>query len=114
MNGKLLRVDAANPDFSKAEVVVPPSDLVFQRRFIGTDVLHQASDALYLRVIQKGRDGAPLPYGSTEMSHGLLARRQVDPAATSQNVSGAILSLYHGPAPVIIIATTRQKIPPPP
>ena len=33
---------------------MPESDLVYSGGFIGSDVLHHASDALYLRVICKG------------------------------------------------------------
>jgi prolyl oligopeptidase len=53
-NGKLLKTSAAHPDLKTAAVVVPESDLVYSGGFIGSDVLHQASDALYLRVIAKG------------------------------------------------------------
>jgi prolyl oligopeptidase len=96
MNGKLLRVSAADPDLSKAEVVIPPSDLVFSGGFIGSDVLHQASDALYLRVIQKGQGRVlRMPYGA-DAKYTMLtspAGLQVDSVATSQNVTGAILNL---------------------
>jgi prolyl oligopeptidase len=96
MNGKLLRVDAANPDLSKAEVVIPSSDLVFSGGFIGSNVLHQASDALYLRVIQKGQGRVlRMPYGPGAKYTMLTSPSglQVDSVATDQNVSGAVLSL---------------------
>jgi prolyl oligopeptidase len=93
MNGKLLRVDAANPDLSKAEVIVPTSDLVFST---AGDVLHQASDALYLRVIQKGYGQVlRVPYGAgakfTMLS--LPAGEQASGAATDLTVSGALIGL---------------------
>jgi prolyl oligopeptidase len=96
MNGKLLRVDAANPDLSKAEVVVPSSDLVFSGGFIGSNVIQQASDALYLRVIQKGYGRVlRVPYGAgakfTLLS--LPKGLQVDSVSTSLNVPGAVLNL---------------------
>jgi prolyl oligopeptidase len=96
MNGKLLRVDAANPDLSKAEVVVPSSELVFSGGFIGADVLHQASDALYLRVIDHGYGKVlRVPYGAAAKSAmlSLPAGEQVGAAVTSQNVPGTVLGL---------------------
>jgi prolyl oligopeptidase len=53
-NGKLLKTSASHPDLKTASVVVPESDFVYSGGFIGSDVLHQASDALYLRVIEDG------------------------------------------------------------
>ncbi len=65
LNGKLLRLDAAKPDLSTAQIIVPASDLVFSGGFIGSDVVHQASDALYLNVIQNGYGKVlRLPYGA--------------------------------------------------
>jgi prolyl oligopeptidase len=96
MNGKLLLVDAAHPDLSKATVVVPPSDLVFSGGFIGSDVVHQASDALYLRVIQKGQGRVlRVPYGPDPKVTMLTqpGDLQVDSVSTAQNVSGALLNL---------------------
>lgn len=96
MNGKLLRVDAANPDLSKAEVIVPPSDLVFSGGFIGSDVLQQASDALYLRVIQKGYGQVlrvPYDRGAKFTMLTLPGGMQVDDAAASQNTAGVVLNL---------------------
>jgi prolyl oligopeptidase len=96
MNGKLLRVDAAHPDLAKAEVVVPSSDLVFSGGFIGANVLHQAADALYLRVIQKGYgEVLRVPYGPNAHFKmlSLPAGEQTDEVASSQDVSGAVLSL---------------------
>ncbi|MFZ0662963.1 MAG: prolyl oligopeptidase family serine peptidase [Acidobacteriaceae bacterium] len=96
MNGKLLRVNAADPDLSKAQVVVPPSDLVFSGGFIGSDVVHQASDALYLRVIQKGQGRVlRVPYAPNAKFTMLTqpGDLQVDSVSTAQNVSGALLRL---------------------
>jgi len=96
MNGKLLRVDAAHPDLSKAEVIVPPSDLVFSGGFIGSDVVHQASDALYLRVIQKGQGRVlRVPYDSNAKVTMLTqpGDLQVDSVSTAQDVPGALMSL---------------------
>jgi prolyl oligopeptidase len=96
MNGKLLRLDAANPDLSKAEVIIPPSDLVFSGGFIGSDVLHQASDALYVRVIQNGYGRVlRVPYGAGAKSTMLTSPggEQISEVSAAQNVSGALLSL---------------------
>lgn len=96
MNGKLLRVNADHPDISKAEVIVPPGDLVFSGGFIGSDVIHQASDALYLRVIQKGQGRVlRVPY-TVPANTALLTQPgdlQVDSVVTAQNVRGALLAL---------------------
>jgi prolyl oligopeptidase len=96
MNGKLLRIDADHPDLSKAEVIVPPSDLVFSGGFIGSDVVHQASDALYLRVIQKGQGRVlRVSYGADAKVTMLTqpGDLQVDSVATAQNAPGALLNL---------------------
>ncbi|MGC2163339.1 MAG: prolyl oligopeptidase family serine peptidase [Silvibacterium sp.] len=96
MNGKLLRLDAAHPDLSKAQVVVPPSDLVFSGGFIGSDVLHQAADALYLRVIQRGQGRVlrvPYKAGAKFTMLSQPEGLQVDSVSTSQNVSGAVFNL---------------------
>jgi prolyl oligopeptidase len=96
MNGKLLLVNAAHPDLSTAKVIVPPSDLVFSGGFIGSDVVHQASDALYLRVIQKGQGRVlRVPYGPDPKVTMLTqpGDLQVDSVSTAQNVSGALLRL---------------------
>ncbi|HEY0785932.1 MAG TPA: prolyl oligopeptidase family serine peptidase, partial [Acidobacteriaceae bacterium] len=96
MNGQLLRLDAAHPDLTKAEVVVPASDLVFSGGFIGSDVLHQASDALYLRVIQKGYGQVlrlPYSHGAKATLLTLPAGMQVSNAITDQQVPGAVLQL---------------------
>ena len=66
LNGKILRLDAAHPDLATAQVNRPRRrTLVFSGGFIGSDVLHQASDALYLNVIQSGYgEVLRLPYGA--------------------------------------------------
>jgi prolyl oligopeptidase len=96
MNGKLLRVDAAHPDLKKAETVIPASDLVFSGGFIGTEVLHQAKDGLYLRVIQNGA-GRVLRLG---YEHGAKAEmlplpggQQAAAIVTSPTVHGAVIDL---------------------
>lgn len=96
MNGKLILVNAAHPDLSKAKVIIPPSDLVFSGGFIGSDVVHQASDALYLRVIQKGQGRVlRVPYGPNPKVT-MLAQSgdlQVDSVSTTQSAPGALLDL---------------------
>lgn len=58
-NGKLLRMDAKNPDIANAEVVIAPSATVLTGgTALGTEVLHGASDALYLRVVKDGYGAA--------------------------------------------------------
>ena len=95
-NGKLLKTSAVHPDLKTAEVVVPASDLVFSGGFIGSEVLHQASDALYLRVIQRGYGQVlRLAYGSgakptlVQLPTGM----QVDEVSTDLTASGAVLDL---------------------
>jgi prolyl oligopeptidase len=53
-NGKILRVPAADPDLSKAEVVVPASDAVLTGGYIGQNVLRPARDALYIQRAEAG------------------------------------------------------------
>lgn len=95
-NGKLLKTSALHPDLKTAEVVLPPSDLVFSGGFIGSDVLHQASDALYLRVIDKGYGQVlRLPYGAGAKAGAvsLPAGMQVGGVSTDPLASGAVLDL---------------------
>src|SRR6185437_10447658 len=122
MNGKLLRVNAAHPDLGKAAVVVPPSNLVFSGgTIIGSDVIHQAEDALYLRVIQEGLGRViRVPYSRGAKPHMLTlpSDLQVDSISVAQNVSGALLRLeswtnpgdfYHyDPATNAAVATRIQ------
>jgi prolyl oligopeptidase len=96
LNGKLLRVDAAHPDLARAEVVIPSSDLVFSGGFIGSNVLHAASDALYVRVIQNGYGQVlRLPYGkgAQEAMLKVPAGFQVASATANLQVPGAVLDL---------------------
>ena len=53
-NGKILRVPAADPDLSKAEVVVPTSSAVLVGDYIGSNVLRPAKDALYIQRAEAG------------------------------------------------------------
>jgi prolyl oligopeptidase len=96
MNGKLLRVDAAHPDLKKAVTVIPPGDLVFSGGFIGTEVLHQAKDALYLRVIQNGA-GRVLRLGYEHNAKAemlpLPGGQQVAAIMSNPTVNGAVLDL---------------------
>ena len=95
-NGKLLRVDAAHPDLASAAVVIPPSDLVFSGGFIGSDVLHQASDALYLRVIQKGYGKVlRLPYSHDAKASLLTLPAGMQTAGVTTDIArpGAVLEL---------------------
>ena len=95
-NGKLLKTSALHPDLKSAEVVVPPGDLVFSGGFIGSDVLHQASDGLYLRVIEKGYGRVlRLPYatGAKAALVSLPAGMQVNGVSTDPLTPGAVLDL---------------------
>ena len=96
LNGKLLRLDAAHPDLKSATVVVPPGDLVFSGGFIGSDVLHQAKDGLYLRVIQNGYGKVlRVPYSRAEKPALLTvpAGLAVSGVATDRTQPGAIFDL---------------------
>jgi prolyl oligopeptidase len=95
-NGKLLKTSAAHPDLKSAQVVVPPSDLVYSGGFIGSGVLNQASDALYLRVIDKGYGQIlRLPYtpGAKATLMTLPEGMQVGGLATDPLIPGAVLDL---------------------
>ena len=95
-NGKLLKTSAAHPDLKSAQLVVPPSDLVFSGGFIGSGVLNQASDALYLRVIDKGYGQVlRLPYtpGATATLMTLPEGMQVGGLSTDPLIPGAVLDL---------------------
>jgi len=96
MNGKLLKLDASHPDLKSAVTVIPASDLVFSGGFIGTEVLHQAKDALYLRVIQNGI-GRVLrlsyaPGAKAEMLP-LPNHQQAAAIVTNLTVPGAVIAL---------------------
>jgi len=94
-NGKLLKTSAVHPDLKTAEVVVPPSDLVYSGGFIGSGVLNQASDALYLRVIDKGYGQVlrvPYSRGKAALMH-LPEGMQVGGVATDPLIAGAVLDL---------------------
>ena len=95
-NGKLLKTSAVHPNLKTAELIIPPSDLVFSGGFIGSDVLHQASDALYLRVIQKGYGQVlRLPYAAHAAATmvPLPAGMQAGSVSTDPLLPGAILDL---------------------
>ncbi len=95
-NGKLLKTSAEHPDVKTAQVVVAPSDLVFSGGFIGSGVLQQASDALYLRVIDKGYGQVlRLPYtaGAKATLMTVPQGMQVSGVATDALISGAVLDL---------------------
>ncbi len=96
LNGKLLRLDAAHPDLKTAEVVVPSSDLVFSGGFIGSDVLHQAKDGLYLRVLDKGYGKVlRVPYAKAEKA-GLIdmpASFTTAAVVTDRTQDGALIDL---------------------
>jgi prolyl oligopeptidase len=53
-NGKILRLNAADPDLSKAEVVLPGSNAVLTGGNVGTNVLRPAKDALYIQQAEAG------------------------------------------------------------
>jgi prolyl oligopeptidase len=95
-NGQLLKTSAIHPDLKTAQVVVPPSDLVFSGGFIGSGVLNQAADALYLRVLDKGYGKVlRMPYASgakaTMMT--LPTGMQVGGVTTDPLIEGAVLDL---------------------
>ncbi len=96
LNGKILRVDAAHPDLKEAEVVLPASDLVLSGGFIGTNVLHAASDALYIQCLQNGIGRVlRLPYGPKPkpVTLPLPASEHAGAVATALSVSGAVIDL---------------------
>ena len=94
-NGKLLKTSAAHPDLKTAQVVVPPGDLVYSGGFIGQGVLNQASDALYLRVIDKGYGQVlRVPYsGGAGALMKLPEGMQVGGVSTDPLVAGAVLDM---------------------
>ena len=96
LNGKILRVDATHPDLKSAEVVMPASDLVLTGGFIGTDVLHAASDALYVRCLEKGLGRVVrLPYGPgpKPTTLPLPAKEHAAGVTTALSVPGAVVDL---------------------
>ena len=102
LNGKILRVDAEHPDLKTAEVVLPASDLVLTGGFIGTDVLHAASDALYVRCLQNGIGRVVrVPYGPDPKptTLPLPAKEHADAVATALSVPGAIMDLTSWTSP---------------
>jgi prolyl oligopeptidase len=101
-NGKLLKTSAEHPDLKTAQVVVAPSDLVFSGGLVGRDVLQQASDALYLRVIDKGYGQVlRLPYtaGAKAALMTVPQGMQVGGVATDALIPGAVLDLDSWTAP---------------
>jgi prolyl oligopeptidase len=63
-NGKVLRLDARNPDLSKAEVVVPAGSAVITGDYVGADAMKAAADALYIQEAEGGVGKLiRLPYG---------------------------------------------------
>jgi prolyl oligopeptidase len=102
LNGKILRLDAAHPSLASAQVIVPPSDLVMSGGFIGSDVLKQASDAIYLNVIQNGYGKVlRLPYGkeAKAVMLPLPVGQTVSSTITDLQVPGAVLRLNSWTAP---------------
>ena len=102
LNGKILRVDAAHPDLKHAEVVLPNSDLVLTGGFIGTNVLHAASDALYVECLQNGVGRVlRLPYGAAakSMMLPLPPTQHADSVSTALSAPGAVIDLTSWTAP---------------
>jgi len=96
LNGKIVRVDAAHPNLKTAEVVLPSSDLVLSGGFIGSNVLHAASDALYVQCLQNGIGRVlRLPYGPRPKSTTLPLppTEHADNVATALSVPGAVIDL---------------------
>ena len=96
LNGKILRVDGAHPDLKAAEVVLPASDLVLSGGFIGNNVLHAASDALYIQCLQNGIGRVlRLPYGTKPkpVTLPLPASEHAGAVATALSASGAVIDL---------------------
>jgi prolyl oligopeptidase len=96
-NGKLLKTSASHPDLKTATVTVPESDLVFSGGFIGRNVMNQASDAMYLRVISNGY-GAVLrvPYTADAKAKLLSvpAGMQVGAVSTDALKPGGVFDLH--------------------
>jgi prolyl oligopeptidase len=95
-NGKILRLSAADPDLSKAEVVVSATSAVLTGDFIGQDVLRPAKDALYIRqaVVGFGRV-LRLPYepGSKPQAISLPFDGSVYDVVTDPTEPGALIDV---------------------
>ena len=102
-NGKLLKLDARQPDFTRAQVVIPPSDTVLTSGTnLGSEVLHAAADALYLRVVRNGQGTALRVSWDAQPSVttvALPAGMQVDTVVTDPAVAGATLRLNSWTSP---------------
>jgi prolyl oligopeptidase len=96
LNGKILRVDASHPNLQAAEVVLPSSDLVLSGGFIGSNVLHAASDALYIQCLHNGIGRVlRLPYGPhpKAVTLPLPPTQHADSVSTALSVPGAVIDL---------------------
>lgn len=96
-NGKLLRLDADHPDMAAAEVIVPPSDTVLTGgTVLGSEVIHAASDALYLRAVKDGYGVAlRVPYGADPKVTTIALPKglQVGSVGSDEDVPGVMLRL---------------------
>ena len=94
-NGKILRVPAADPDLSKAEVVVPASDAVLKAG-LGQSILHPAKDALYILETEAGiGEALRLSYqpGSKPQAIALPFDGGVDDVVTDPTEPGALIDM---------------------
>jgi len=94
-NGKILRVPAADPNLSKAEVVVPASDAVLKVS-LGQSVVHPAKDALYILETEAGIGKAlRLSYqpGSKPQAIALPFDGSVNDVVTDPTEPGALIDM---------------------
>ncbi|MGC1300717.1 MAG: prolyl oligopeptidase family serine peptidase [Alloacidobacterium sp.] len=95
-NGKVLRLDAANPDLAKAEVVVPESKAVLTGGYVGQGALQTAADALYIQEAEGGIGKVfRLPYGPGAKAQEIPPPLDgsVDSVMTDAGQPGAILEM---------------------
>jgi prolyl oligopeptidase len=101
-NGKILRVSAADPDLSKAEVVLPGSSAVLTGSYVGTNVLRPAKDALYIQQAEAGIGKVlRLSYqpGSKPQAISLPFDGSVDDVVTNLTEPGALIDMASWTSP---------------
>jgi prolyl oligopeptidase len=95
-NGKVLRLDAANPDLSKAAVAVSESKAVIAGWAPGTNALQSAADGLYIQEAEGGIGKiVRLPYGPSAVAQEIPSplNGSVDSVVTDVSQPGAILDM---------------------
>ncbi|HEY0795285.1 MAG TPA: prolyl oligopeptidase family serine peptidase [Acidisarcina sp.] len=95
-NGKILRVDAADPDLSKAEVVLPGSTAVLTGSYVGQNVLRPAKDALYIQEAEAAYGKVlRLGYEPGAKAHlvTLPVEGSIDNVVTDPTETGALMAL---------------------